>query len=140
MSEKQTSGRGQRELRVRVKTAKGRKLSSTLWLERQLTEGLAAGRNLSADTRSHAALREIPECWAMGEAAGVAAVQALADRVELRDVDVDAVQAHLVRQGAIVSRPKRQAPADADLDDEFAESIHRNFLGNMGVGVSDQGL
>ena len=35
---KGTSGRGQRELRVRVKTAKGRKLSSTLWLERQLND------------------------------------------------------------------------------------------------------
>ena len=43
MTEKNTSGpkssgRGQRELRVRVKTAKGRKLSSTLWLERQLND------------------------------------------------------------------------------------------------------
>ncbi|MCX7288845.1 MAG: RlmE family RNA methyltransferase [Rhodobacterales bacterium] len=37
-TEKPTSGRGQRELRVRVKTAKGRKLSSTLWLERQLND------------------------------------------------------------------------------------------------------
>lgn len=33
-----TSGRGQRDLRVKVKTAKGRKLSSTLWLERQLND------------------------------------------------------------------------------------------------------
>ncbi len=33
-----TSGRGQRELRVKVKTARGRKLSSTLWLERQLND------------------------------------------------------------------------------------------------------
>ena len=33
-----SSGRGQRELRVRVKTAKGRKLSSKLWLERQLND------------------------------------------------------------------------------------------------------
>ena len=33
-----TSGRGTRDLRVRVKTAKGRKLSSTLWLERQLND------------------------------------------------------------------------------------------------------
>ena len=32
------SGRGQRELKVRVKTAKGRKLSSTRWLERQLND------------------------------------------------------------------------------------------------------
>jgi 23S rRNA (uridine2552-2'-O)-methyltransferase len=38
MTEKNASGRGQRELRVRVKTAKGRKLSSTLWLERQLND------------------------------------------------------------------------------------------------------
>ncbi len=35
---KGTSGRGQRELRVKVKTAKGRKLSSTRWLERQLND------------------------------------------------------------------------------------------------------
>ena len=35
---KQTSGRGERALKVRVKTAKGRKLSSTLWLERQLND------------------------------------------------------------------------------------------------------
>ena len=32
------SGRGQRDLRVKVKTARGRKLSSTLWLERQLND------------------------------------------------------------------------------------------------------
>jgi len=33
-----TSGRGQRDLKVKVKTAKGRKLSSTLWLQRQLND------------------------------------------------------------------------------------------------------
>jgi len=33
-----TSGRGQRELRTKVKTARGRKLSSTRWLERQLND------------------------------------------------------------------------------------------------------
>ena len=32
------SGRGMRDLRVKVKTARGRKLSSTLWLERQLND------------------------------------------------------------------------------------------------------
>ncbi|NUB43123.1 RlmE family RNA methyltransferase [Fertoebacter nigrum] len=37
-TDKPNSGRGQRELRVRVKTAKGRKLSSTRWLERQLND------------------------------------------------------------------------------------------------------
>lgn len=37
-----TSGRGQRDLRVRVKTAKGRRLSSKLWLERQLNDPYVA--------------------------------------------------------------------------------------------------
>lgn len=35
---KGSSGRGQRDLRVKVKSARGRKLSSTLWLERQLND------------------------------------------------------------------------------------------------------
>lgn len=35
---KKTSGRGMRDLRVKVKTARGRRLSSTLWLERQLND------------------------------------------------------------------------------------------------------
>jgi 23S rRNA (uridine2552-2'-O)-methyltransferase len=35
---KQSSGRGRRDLTVKVKTARGRKLSSKLWLERQLND------------------------------------------------------------------------------------------------------
>lgn len=35
---KNSSGRGQRDLTVKVKTAKGRKISSTLWLQRQLND------------------------------------------------------------------------------------------------------
>jgi 23S rRNA (uridine2552-2'-O)-methyltransferase len=35
---KNSSGRGQRDLKVRVKTARGRKLSSTRWLQRQLND------------------------------------------------------------------------------------------------------
>lgn len=35
---KNTSGRGARDLRTKVKSARGRKLSSTLWLERQLND------------------------------------------------------------------------------------------------------
>ncbi len=37
-SSKPSSGRGQRELKVKVKTARGRKLSSTKWLQRQLND------------------------------------------------------------------------------------------------------
>jgi len=35
---RKSSGRGQRDLTVKVKTAKGRKLSSTRWLQRQLND------------------------------------------------------------------------------------------------------
>ncbi|CAG0906690.1 unnamed protein product [Cyprideis torosa] len=35
---KNSSGRGQRDLKVRVKSARGRKLSSTRWLQRQLND------------------------------------------------------------------------------------------------------
>lgn len=59
------SGRGTRDLRVRVKTAKGRKLSSTRWLERQLNDpyvqaakrdgyrGRAAYKLIQLDDRFH---------------------------------------------------------------------------------------
>ena len=38
MTTRKSSGRGQRDLKVRVKSARGRKLSSTRWLERQLND------------------------------------------------------------------------------------------------------
>jgi len=52
------SGRGRRELRVRVKTAKGRKLSSTRWLERQLNDPYVA-RARAEGWRSRAAFKLI---------------------------------------------------------------------------------
>lgn len=50
------SGRGERELRQRVKTAKGRKLSSTRWLERQLNDPYVA-RAKREGRRSRAAFK-----------------------------------------------------------------------------------
>ncbi len=92
---------------------------------------LAAGRNLSADTSSHAALREIPECWAMGEAAGVAATLAVDGDIELRDIDIPALQAQLVKQGGIVDRPTQHGQhdevrsSDSGLPDAgLTDSIH----------------
>jgi 23S rRNA (uridine2552-2'-O)-methyltransferase len=49
---------GQRELRVNVKTAKGRKVSSTLWLDRQLNDPYVA-RAKSEGYRSRAAYKLI---------------------------------------------------------------------------------
>jgi hypothetical protein len=60
---------------------------------------LAAGRNLSSDPGSHIALREIPECWVLGQAAGVAAAVAVQQRVEPRSVRVADLQARLRAQG-----------------------------------------
>jgi 23S rRNA (uridine2552-2'-O)-methyltransferase len=52
------SGRGRRELRVRLRTAKGRKLSSTRWLERQLNDPYVA-RARAEGYRSRAAYKLI---------------------------------------------------------------------------------
>jgi len=65
---------------------------------------LAAGRNLSCDTTAHAALREIPECWVMGQAAGVGAALAVRLKQETRTVPIPEIQQELNRQGAIVKR------------------------------------
>ena len=92
---------------------------------------LAAGRNLSADTRSHAALREIPECWAMGEAAGVAGVHAIDDSVAVRDVDSGRLRAQLARQGAVVDRPTGRHEAidpGGSLEAELVDSIHHRVV------------
>ena len=53
---KKSSGRGARELRVKVKSARGRKLSSTRWLERQLNDPYVK-RAKSAGYRGRAAFK-----------------------------------------------------------------------------------
>lgn len=56
MTAKRTSGRGERELKVRVKTAKGRPSGSTRWLERQLNDPYVR-RARQAGWRSRAAFK-----------------------------------------------------------------------------------
>ena len=60
---------------------------------------LACGRHISCDRNSHGFMREIPQCWITGQAAGVAAAHAVAAGVEPRDVDVAALQRALLAQG-----------------------------------------
>ncbi len=69
-------------------------------LPRGVEQLLVAGRHYSATPEAQRVSREIPPCMAMGEAAGVAAAQALDAGVLVRDVDVTAVQRQLRRQGA----------------------------------------
>jgi hypothetical protein len=71
---------------------------------------IAAGRNLSCDWRTHDYLRQVPECWMLGQGAGVAAAVAVRAGVRVREVDVADVQCELVRQGALL----RTSLADAD--------------------------
>jgi hypothetical protein len=60
---------------------------------------LAAGRNLSSDSATHSFMREIPQCWAMGQAAGVAAAVAVNADVPVRHVDIQEVRHTLRQQG-----------------------------------------
>jgi succinate dehydrogenase/fumarate reductase flavoprotein subunit len=61
---------------------------------------LAAGRCISVDHRVHHSTKEIPACFATGEAAGTAAALALSDGVIPAALDVPRLQRQLVAQGA----------------------------------------
>ncbi len=61
---------------------------------------LVAGRCISVDHRVHHATKEIPPAFATGEAAGIAAVQALRSGRAVRDVDVASLQRALRAAGA----------------------------------------
>jgi hypothetical protein len=64
---------------------------------------LAAGRHISCDANSHGFMREIPQCWLTGHAAGAAAAVAANRGVQPRHVDVGEVRAVLRAQGAHLS-------------------------------------
>ena len=61
---------------------------------------LVAGRHYSADPEAQKLSREIPPCMAMGQATGIAATMALSAGVQVRAVDVAALQRTLREQGA----------------------------------------
>ena len=60
---------------------------------------LAPGRHMASDAGSHTFLREIPQCWLTGQAAGAAAGLAARQAVAPRDLDISALQQELTRQG-----------------------------------------
>ena len=78
---------------------------------------LGAGRHIACDPSSHSFLREIPQCWLTGQAAGVAAALAAGSGRRPRDLEVAAIQRELLRQGAYLSpavMAAKQAPAAAE--------------------------
>lgn len=63
---------------------------------------IVAGRCVSYEAPVANCIRCMPQCMAMGEAAGVAAALAVKSGVEPRDVDISKLQAKLRANGAII--------------------------------------
>jgi len=61
---------------------------------------IVAGKCISASKEAFAAIRMMPCCIAMGEAAGVAAGIAVEDKKAFRDIDVDLLKRRLADRGA----------------------------------------
>ena len=80
---------------------------------RSLDGLLACGRHISCDANSHGFMREIPQCWLTGQAAGVAAALAVSAGVQPRAVDIDALQAALRGQGVFLQDKASATPAPA---------------------------
>ena len=78
----------------------------------QLDGLLACGRHISCDRNSHGFMREIPQCWITGQAAGVAAALAVKAGVQPRLVNIDHLQAALLDQGVYL-RPRAGAATSA---------------------------
>lgn len=81
---------------------------------------LLSGRCISATHEALAAVRVMPPSFAMGEAAGTAAAQAVQRRIQPRAIDVTQLQDQLVAQGAYLGpafeaeRGPRRADAGAE--------------------------
>jgi len=76
----------------------------------QLDGLLACGRHISCDRNSHGFMREIPQCWITGQAAGVAAALAAQAGIQPRAVAIDQLQTALLAQGVYL-RPAAAAAA-----------------------------
>ena len=79
------------------------------------TPGLiVAGRHLSCDASSQTFMREIPQCWMTGHAAGAAAALAVGEGVDPAEVSITRLQKVLVDQGAYVrsNTPAESEPAN----------------------------
>jgi hypothetical protein len=71
-------------------------------LPRDLDNLAVAGRCLGATHEAQAAVRIMPICSSMGEAAGMAAAIAKEDGVKIADIDTDKLRARLLAVGAFV--------------------------------------
>lgn len=70
----------------------------------QLDNVLVGGRHIATDPVTQAFMREIPQCWLTGQAAGVAAALAVGTAVPPAAVDVHELQDELHKQGVHLQR------------------------------------
>lgn len=66
----------------------------------QVSNLLAAGRCISVDHRAHHATKEIPACFATGQAAGIAAALSVEAHIRPANLDVGMLRSKLIEQGA----------------------------------------
>ncbi len=71
-------------------------------LPRRTSRLIVAGRHLSADSSSQSFMREIPQCWLTGHAAGAAAALAADQSLPLADLPLSNLQRVLREQGAVL--------------------------------------
>lgn len=72
---------------------------------------LACGRHIGCDATSHSFLREIPQCWVTGQAAGAAAAIAANRGLAPRAIDIRELQSALLAQGAFLRKTVAAAAA-----------------------------
>lgn len=75
-------------------------------LPQGLSNLLVAGRPISADHGAHSSLRVMPIAACVGEAAGVAAAQALSSQAQVREVKVSDLRQILRDRGAVIDNPQ----------------------------------
>jgi hypothetical protein len=78
-------------------------------LPAQLDNVLVAGRHIACDSQTQAFMREIPQCWVTGQAAGVAAALACTAGVAPGALEVGDIQDALRAQGAYLSTAAARA-------------------------------
>ena len=67
-----------------------------------LSNLLVAGRSLSADSEAAGAVRVMPPCMAMGQAAGTAAALSVKSNVTVRNIDVTSLRKELIKNGVML--------------------------------------
>lgn len=88
------------------------------------------GRHISCDANSYGFMREIPQCWLTGHAAGVGAALAADQNIEPLNVDVAEIRKILRQQGAYLS-DEESFTSSAPLAEQS-----RSYLTRHGEGSS----